>query len=162
MGDTSGSASGGMSNMSGSGTRSGTQSTTATFTSQGQALIDRLMNYQPADVGSQVAAANAAIQANTRNQLPGIIAQARSGGYGKAANWGQGNIASAAANALGQRDVQLSGLSAQAAQQAAQNQLANNQGLASVLSLLRGENSVSTEKSSQSQKGFSLGAALGF
>lgn len=162
MGSPQTAISSGFSNMSGSGTRSGVQSSTPVFDAQGQSIINRLTDYTPADISNQVAASNAAIQANTRNQLPGIIAQARGAGYGKADNWGQGNIATAAANALGQRDVQLAGLNAQAAQQGIQNQMANNQTLASVLSMLRGETSTTSEKSRQGQSGFSLGQSLGF
>ena len=152
--------SGGLSNQSGSGTSSGTQSSTPVFSGQAQSFINRLASYQPEDLSNKTAASSTAIQANTRNQLPGIISQARSKGYGKAANWGEGNIASAATNALGQRDVQLAGLNAQAAQQGIQNQQANNQTLASVLSLMRGQTGTSTGSMSQSQKGWNAGGSL--
>ncbi len=132
-------------------------SITPTFGAQGQALLNRLTGYAPFDVNSAVQGQIAAIQNSTANDLPGILASARSAGYNRPGNWGAGNVAGAAAQRLAQRDVALAEAQGTAAMQQAQNELANNQTLAGILSLLRGETSNRTYSEKSKGSGVSGG-----
>jgi hypothetical protein len=143
--------------QSGSSSTSGSGSTTPTFDARGNALVSQLQNSNITDVNSAAQSAIAAQNAKTNSELGSVLAGVKSGGYGRATNWGQGNMAGAAANVLAQRDVANAGLQTQAAQQTAQNQLAQNQNLASLLSMLRGESTTQEQQTTGSSKNFGWG-----
>ncbi len=147
---------------SGKSSTSGKQSSSsrAVFDEQGQSLLNRVTNFQPSDLNSSTQAQIAAIQNSTSNDLPGIIASARSAGYNRPGNWGQGNVADAVAQRLAQRDVALSEAQTTAAMQQAQNEITNNQTLAALLSLLRGEDTTGTYKERSKQSGFNFTGAI--
>lgn len=148
--------------QSGFSSSSGTSSSTPVFSAQGQSIIDRLSNYTPEDVNSSAQSAVAAQNAKTQAELGGLLAGAKSLGYGKATNYGQGNMASAAAEALANRDVNNAGIITQAAQQNAQNQMQNNRELISLLSLMRGETNTQESKTKQKTGGsWNFGSSLG-
>jgi len=143
-----------------SGSSSSSSSSTPTFDARGNALISSLQNADVTDVNTAAQQAIAAQNAKTNSELGSVLAGVKSGGYGRATNWGQGNMASAAANVLAQRDVANAGLQTQAAQQQAQNKLAQNQNLVSLLSLLRGEQNAGSGTSSGSSTSSNIGGSL--
>jgi hypothetical protein len=153
--------SGGFGSQSSSGTQNTSSSTTPTFDTRGNAIISQILNSNLPDVNTATQNAIAAQNAKTNSELGSVLAGVKSGGYGRATNWGQGNMASAAANVLTQRDVANTGLQAQAAQQAVQNQLARNQSLANLLSMLRGESSTGINRQKTNTSGFNFGEKLG-
>lgn len=150
----------GYSSGSGSGSTQQASATSPIWTGQAKSLINQLAsNTAATDINSATQSQIGSILANTQTELPGLIADARSQGYNRAANWGQGNIAGQIASALSARDVNLANVGAQAAQAQAQNQLTQRQQTLGLLSLLRGESSTGTSqtKQSQSQYGLNLG-----
>jgi hypothetical protein len=149
----------GQSSQSSKGTQ--TTNSTPTFDARGNSLISSLQNYVPSDVNSATQQAIASQNAKTNAELGGLLAGIKSSGYGKATNWGEGNMASAAASALAGRDVANSALQAQAAQQGVQNQFSQNQNLLSLLSMLRGESGRTEQQSKGSGNTFNSKFGLG-
>jgi hypothetical protein len=161
QGPTTTGFSSGYANQNSSGTQNTSSTSTPTFDARGNALINQLQNSNITDVNSAAQSAIAAQNAKTNSELGSVLAGVKSGGYGRATNWGQGNMAGAAANVLAQRDVANTGLQTQAAQQTAQNQLSQNQNLASLLSMLRGETNVGVNKQATNTSGWNLGGKMG-
>lgn len=152
----------GLGSSSERGTSSSSSTTNPLWSEQAQRYINSIGETPIRDVNASTQGSLASIIANTQNELPGLMASAKSAGYGKATNWGQGNMASAAAQALGQRDVQLANVQQQADQFTAQQELAKQQNLLGLLSLMRGESADSTQVTSAKRNAKNFGFSQSF